>query len=349
MKTIKLLVCYAIVIIGLTLFVPALSPETSGARAQSSNGNSISGLVFGLNRQPVYDIPVELMNDFSQTIAHTRTSSSGRYLFTQLPQGRFRIRVMPYGTDYDEQEQSVEIVNFTRSDSNGNVIRSGFSNEQLDFYLRIRKGSPTEVTGVIFAQDVPKNAKKLYDKAVEDLGNKKEKEGLEGLKTAIEEFPRYFAALERLGTEYVRLNHFEAAQILLTLAVEVNPRAYRSWYGLAYSLYSLNKSGEAMTAAQKALELYPNSVEALVLNGVLLRHNKRFAEAEKLLLKANDLTKGANAQIHWQLALIYGNDLKRYSDAAKELKLFLKMQPDAKNAENIKKLIEDFEKKAANG
>jgi hypothetical protein len=39
--------------------------------------------------------------------------------------------------------------------------------------------------------------------------------------------------------------------------------------------------------------------------------------------------------------------MKRYADAAKELKLYLKAAPDAKNAEQIKKLIADFEAKAA--
>ena len=47
-----------------------------------------------------------------------------------------------------------------------------------------------------------------------------------------------------------------------------------------------------------------------------------------------------------ELATLYGNNMNRYADAARELKLFLKAQPDSKDAENIKKLIADFEAKA---
>ena len=52
--------------------------------------------------------------------------------------------------------------------------------------------------------------------------------------------------------------------------------------------------------------------------------------------------------VNWELALLYGRDMKRYADAAKELKLFLKESPDAKDAAAIKKLIDEYEAKAAN-
>jgi tetratricopeptide (TPR) repeat protein len=77
--------------------------------------------------------------------------------------------------------------------------------------------------------------------------------------------------------------------------------------------------------------------------------NKKFDEAEKQLLKAKELAKGSMPMIHWQLALLYENDLKKYGDAAKELKLFLKAQPDTKDAEKIKEKIKELEAKAAQG
>jgi hypothetical protein len=78
-----------------------------------------------------------------------------------------------------------------------------------------------------------------------------------------------------------------------------------------------------------------------------MRHAKKYADAEKQILKARELSKDSIAQVHWELALLYGNDMKRYADAAKELKLFLKAEPNVKDSENIKKLIADFEAKAS--
>lgn len=328
----------------LAILIPAFSPKTSGIFAQG--GNSISGQVLGYEREPLYDIHVELLNDFSQTINRTRTDGSGRYFFFGMPQGRYSVRVMPFGTDYEEETQSIEIVNFVREDESGNRRVTGFASEQLDFNLRFRKGINPQTTGAIFVQEIPAEAKKLYQKAVSDLNNKKEKEGLAGLKAAIEAFPKYFAALERLGNEYLRLKYFEAAQILLSAAIEVNPRSYRSWYGLAFAFYSQNKFAEAAFAIKKAIEIYAGSPAAYLLSGILKRQNKQFEEAEKDLLKAKELAREAMPMVHWYLGLLYGNDLKKYGDAAKELKLFLKAQPNARDKEKIEQLIKDFEEKA---
>ncbi|MDQ3800006.1 MAG: tetratricopeptide repeat protein [Acidobacteriota bacterium] len=315
--------------------------------ARAQGGNSIMGHIFGLQRQPVPDIHVELMDEFNRTIARTRTNGAGYYAFYRVGSGRFKIRALPYGTYYQEQEEEVEIQNFSRQTSSGEVVTSGFSNEQKDIYLRPRREAEAMLRNeTVFVQEIPAQAKSLYEKAVDDLNNKREKEGLAGLKSALEIFPKYYAALERLGTEYVRLGHFEAAYILLSVAVNTNPRGYRSWYGLSYSLYSLKKPKEALEASQKAIELNAFAAEPLLLAGVILRQTKRFQEAEKNFVKAKELTRGTLSEVHRQLGLLYGYDLKRYRDAAKELRAFLKAQPEYKDAENIKKLIKEFEDKA---
>ncbi len=167
------------------------------------------------------------------------------------------------------------------------AYRAGLRTNSSIYYLKLRRGV-TGTTGVIFVQDVPAPAKKLFEKAIADLNDKKEKEGLAGLKAAIEAFPKYFFALERLGNEYIRLKKYEAAAILLKEATTINPRSFRSWYGLAFSLNSLNQSSEALTSVQKALEIYSESAEALLLSGVLLRQSKKFDGAEKSLVNASE-------------------------------------------------------------
>jgi tetratricopeptide (TPR) repeat protein len=345
MKFKKLLTLYAIVLFA------GLSLLASSANAQG--GNSITGHVFGNDRTPIYDANVELLDDLYRLVQRTRTDSSGRYYFFGMTSGRYTVRVMPYETDYQEQEQDVEIVNFARQVGAGGAEErlserqlSGFANEQRDFFLKLRRGV-TGTTGAVFVQEIPPEAKKLFEKAVTDLNEKKEKEGLAGLKAAIEKFPKYFYALERLGSEYVRLKYYEAAAMLLKAAIDINPRSFRSWYGFAFSLNALNHNDEALAAIQKALELYPDSPEALLLSGVLLKQAKKFEDAEKSLLKAKEVTKVKMPMVHWHLALLYGNDMKRYADAAKELKLFLKAQPESKDSEKIKALIKEFEEKAA--
>ena len=312
----------------------------------AQGGNSIGGHVFGLDRQPISDVHVELLDDLSRTIVRARTDASGRYTFFGLPPGRFKVRVMPYGTDYDEQEQDVEIVSFARGVGTEQRLM-GVSREQKDFYLRPRRGTNLEgAVEAVFFQEVPDKAKKLYETAMEDLQNKRTKEAYSSLKAALEIFPTYFAALEKLGTEYVKAGYHDAAQVLLTMAVGVNPRAYKSYHGLAIARYSQKNYSDALVAIEKALEINGAVPESLLLSGSLLRLAKRYPEAEKRLNKAKELSSGSMPDIHWELALLYGNGLGRYQEAAKELKLYLKARPDHKDAENIRKLIGEFEEKA---
>jgi len=331
--------------IAFIIAVPFASSNASAASAQ----NRVTGFVFGINRQPMGDLYVELVDDYYQTVARTKTNGAGRFYFSGMSAGRFTIRVNAAATLYEDGQATFEIINVSRTDRTGSERISGFDNQSIDVYLRLRKGI-TPLTAAVFVQAVPPEAKKLYEQAIDDLANKRNAEALSGLKAALEILPTYFDALERLGNEYVNLGRpetYQAAAILFKNAVEVNPRAFRSWYGLAYARYSLGTTPEALTAAQKAVELNGGWPDAVFLYGVLLKNTKRYADAEKQLLKAKDLAKDTNPNIHWELATLYGKNLNRYADAAKELKLFLKARPASKDAEMIKKLIADFEAKAA--
>jgi tetratricopeptide (TPR) repeat protein len=327
--------------IGILLSAPFASSAGFSTVAQ----NRVDGHIYGIDRQPLNDLYVELLDDLYRTVQRTRTSGGGHFVFGGLAAGAYKVRVLTYGTNYEEQDQDVEFQNIVSS--SGRI--SGFDSQQRDFYLKLKKGITRE-NAVIFSQDVPSDAKKLYENAISALEKKLQSEGLEGLRSAIEKFPRYYNALERLGNEYIRMGKpeaFQAAEILLSLAVEVNPRGYNSWYGLAYSRYSLIKNAEALVAVQKAAELSPYSTDVLILHGTLLRLAKKYKDAEKQLIKARDISKDSIPQIHWELALLYGNNLKQYADAARELRLFLKGQQGTKDADKIRKLIEDFEIKAA--
>lgn len=309
-------------------------------------GNSISGHVFGSQRLPLEGITVDLLDDFSRTIARVRTDSTGRFFFNRMPSGRYRVRVLPFGTNYQEQEQEIEIQNMFRTDSNGERVATAFDNAQRDFYLQIDKNAEYTVTDTIFAQNVPENARRLYEQGINLLKENKSKEGYAKLIAAIEAFPEYYMAIERLGLEYINAKHYEASQILLQKAVEINPKSFKAWYGLAFSLHSLNLNADGLKASKSALEIAPTSIDALLLTGTMLRQTNDFEESEKQLTKAKKLTKKPVPEIFWQLALLYGNDLHRYKDAADELELFLKYMPEGKDTEKIKSLIKTFREKA---
>jgi tetratricopeptide (TPR) repeat protein len=316
--------------------------------AQSQSNNSIAGFVFAGKRQPLSQINVELLDEFGRLIGHVATDSSGRYTFYRVAAGKYQIRVMASHYGYEEQVQEAEIVNFLRQTSSGNTRFSGSENVQINFYLNQRKNTTTadKMLGVVFAQEVPEEAQKYYKQAVSDLNQQRNDEGLRALEQAVEIFPTYFYALERLGQEYVNRQQFGKAEITLKRAVAVNPKSYQSWYSLSYTFYSTKQFDEALKAANKSIEINNTLVEARLLMGVLFRQNKQYKEAETQLKKAKEFAKVPVPDVHWQLALLYNYNLKEYNLAADELELYLKAKPDKNNEEAIKKLIIQLRQKA---
>ena len=320
----------------------------TGIAAQG--GNTIGGHVFGPNRTPIEDITVELQDDFGRMLARVRTNAGGKYFFGRVPKGSavYRVSVLPLGTNYEEQETRITIQNITRTDpGSGLQVIGAFMNAQKDFYLRVdsRKGSSGKAD-TIFAQEVPEPAKALYEEGDRLLNNKKNEEGYQKIKSAIETFPDYYLAIERLGLEYFLAGYYRASSILLQRAVQIHPKSYKSWYGLGRAFSALKIYPEALDAANKALEIAPGSVDALLLSGKLLRLTKKFKDSEKLLTKAKSLSKNSSPEVHWELALLYGNNLKKYEAAADELEIWLKLQPKSKDAEEIKLLIKTYREKS---
>jgi tetratricopeptide (TPR) repeat protein len=192
---------------------------------------------------------------------------------------------------------------------------------------------------VVFAQEVPEPARKFYDDAIIDLKAKRTEQGVTGLKRAIELFPNYFLALERLGVEQLLQERYQDALKSFDSALAVNQRCFPCWHGATYASFALEKWTDAIEKAQKALELENNSVSTLAMLGIAQRAVKRYEEAEKSLLRAKKFDEVKTPDIYWNLALLYAYNLKKYQEAADALELYLKANPTIPDPSKIKTLI----------
>ena len=292
---------------------------------------SISGHVSDARNVPVPDLQVELLNDVDSVIQRTKTDGSGLFMFKGISEGIFQVRVQTDGTSFAGGQSRRVQLDRTRAF------------EQVDFVL-VRKAtaSTSAITGAVFTQEVPEPARKEYERGAALLQKTDQrKQGLETLKKAIDLFPRYFDALELLGAEYLKQQEYELAIPVLTKAIEVNRRSYSSLYALAVAQYNLKQLPEAIESMRRAVTLNQRSANANLWLGMLLRQTGKLDEAETYLKQADQLAASKLPEAHWQLALLF-NQLKRYKEAADELELFLKIQPDSRDTELIKKLIQRF-------
>ncbi len=302
------------------------------------NGNSISGHVSDNQRTPLADLRVELLNEVDTVIQTSKTDASGLFVFRKLSDGTFQVRVQASNTSYVGQTKRVELSRPTGF---------GVVSEEVDFVLSTpRARSSSGKPGVVFAQDVPEEARKQYQKAAELLQKERRQEGIAALNKAIEIYPQYFDALEMLGNEHVKQQEYEHAVSPLKKALEINARAFPSWYALGVAQYNLKQLPAAVESLRRAVSFNQESINANLWLGTVLRQSGQLDEAETYLKQANLLAEGKVPDAHWQLALLY-NQLKRFKKAADELELFLKVQPDARDADKIKKLIQTLRQKSS--
>lgn len=313
---------------------------------QNATASTISGYVYAkAGRIPLPDIDVELLNNDYQTRGRTKTDGSGRYTFSGLPDGYYTVRVMAFRYDYEDQEAMLEIVTLkTTGQGVGNTYMT------QDFYMSPRRGSLLETeSAVVFAQDVPPEAKRLFDMAVADLSRSRIDDGVEGLRKSLNLFPKYYSALYRLGMEmFLQKKYGESVQLFMTAAA-VNEKSATSLYYVGYSLHNLGKDYNkgAIVALENALTLAPSSLQILYLLGKIERSEGNLVNAEKHLLHAKKLAKVGIPEIFSELAQLYANDLKQYDNAADELEAYLKVSRLPSNEEKkTRKVISDLRAKA---
>lgn len=315
--------------------------------------NTISGTVYNEQRQPVADIYVELQDEFYRSIGRVKTNGGGRYTFSGMREGRYTIKVIGSQFGYGTATVEVEVVNFSNRTSSTGARLSSSEYVQQDIYLQARKNSSDieQINGVIFAQEIPKNAQITYEKAVSLLERRNQTEDvkLEGVKLleeSVTAFPTYYMALNRLGYEYLKQENFAKANDYLAKAADVNP-SEPTVYLLSYSLFLGKNYDLAIEVAKKSMGLYNSSSRIHTVLGSSYRITKKYNEAEEALKKAESLDKNYS-EAYWQLALLYGNNMKKYTEAANQLETFLKLQPNSKDTVQIKKLIQQFREKEKN-
>lgn len=303
--------------------------------------SNISGFVYDNKRNALPDIDIELLDDYYRLINRTKTNGSGRYEFGGLRDGRFTVRVLPFKYDLQDSSAMVEVTTI-------NSIPGDQGNTYMtqDFYLIPKKGSlmDTEL-GVVFAQEIPKEAEKLFKDSIKDLSKKKNEEGISGLRKAISIFPNYYLALHTLGKELFQKQQYGEAAQLFIKASEVNTKSPTNYYYLGYALSKLNYNKAALISLNQALLLAPLSTQVLYVLGTVEEAEGKYTEAEKHLLHAKKLSKVSSPDIHWHLAQVYKN-LKKYKESADELEAYLKSGNfSEEHVAKVKKVIEDLQKK----
>jgi hypothetical protein len=199
---------------------------------------------------------------------------------------------------------------------------------------------------VIFRQDVPEYAKTEYDRGVRSFEKGAFNDGVRSLKLAIQLFPDYYDALERLGTEYVTHEDPLSALPLLTLAVQLNKDGWRGFYSLGIAQFKTNDRLASVKSFKRATELNPESANTNMWLGIALAPDPTMRQAAiQALEKTIKLTKQPIPLAYFYLGGLYSKN-NQYREAADAFDSLIRVDPQLGEKEKITKMIAELRQKA---
>ena len=312
--------------------------DTFAQTDPNASKNTIQGDIITPNGQRL-DHPIIVWLSTSRGEISTTSNGNGSFFFRQLGGGRFTVRI-DAGDGY---EPATEEVNIADSGSSGNMSRVG-QIYSVQIHLRLKSNEPI-TKGVISANDPPKAAVDLYNKALESVKDGNRDKAIEQLKAALAIHPTFTAALNGLGVQYLKLGKYEAASEAFSKGLTLTPENFNLHLNSGISLFSLNKHAEAETQFAAALAKNEASGTAHLYRARALIGLNRLDDAAVDLKRAIEIGGDDVKLAHRYLAGIYVEKGENV-EAVKQLELYLQVSPESKESEQIKNLIKELNKKA---
>ena len=299
----------------------------------------IIGTVRDTAGRSVGNVRISAIDENFQPIRTIFVDSNGQFTVRGLSPGRYQFRVETTGTPYQEYETGWIELQAIRLRTGGN------ESFPLDIVLKFKTNKSADPrTDAVFVQNVPDNARTLYERGAKSFNEGQFAEGENALNQALKLFPDYFQALELLGKELVKAGRYEAGTPVLLHALKVNPRAAASHYALGVAYLKLGQLDSAIASLNKAASFNPTNANAQMMLGLAYRQRQQLAEAIAAFKKALQVGGFAAAEAHFYLAGIYEKQ-NRFALAATELELYLKEAKDIPSADNIREMIRSLKEK----
>ena len=191
---------------------------------------------------------------------------------------------------------------------------------------------------------VPSKARSQYDKACGAFKKKRLPEAEQYVRYAIQQYPKYLAALVMLGQVLQGEQKMTEAHDACSQALTVEPTYLPSYLCLAGLLDRENQWGDLLTLSNRFLGL--NSVGdryAYYYQAIAYFHLYDLPEAQKSVLKAIEIdAEHHQPGLYFLLAQIYGEE-GNVADAAAQIRLFLKYNNGRQDKDAAKQYLANLQ------
>jgi Tfp pilus assembly protein PilF len=338
------------VALALLHFAPSIaqSPPAGSTSSPANPGRSsgishnIRGKVFmPSGNLPDHRIRVVLELNTGGIVSEAFSDSVGNFEFRSLPNGTYKIVIPTDGRLFGSTQEVVELYgNFARTFTAQIYLKD--KNDAFAF-------KPQEKTvSIADFQEVPKDAKKSFDKGMKLARDNKPAEAAKHFQEAIKIFPEYLAALNRLGEQYRMMNKPDEAEQTFEKAIGVNSRYALPHINLGMLLVDQKRYDEAIESLGKGNSLdesYPMGHLSLGL-ALMSKPEPDFGHAEKELLHALEI--GGKDFVYIRKYLFNLNIRRQNMDkAAEQLEAYLKESPEAPDREAVRQMLDKVKKAIA--
>lgn len=293
--------------------------------------HSISGMVFSAEGRPLNKpIRIKLAASLGSEVI-TMTSDEGKFTFSRLPNGSYTISI---DEDRDHGAASTSIDIYASADDPPQEL-------MVTLQLEPKKGPGKPAVVDANTAGVPKAARVFYEKAQEIAKTGDHKGAIVLLEKAVAEYPAFLAAYEDLGVEYMLTNDLAKADTALAGALKIKPDAFQALINRGVVLMRLNRPGEAEPLLEQATKVNAGSAIAFYHLGRAELALKLLDGAEAALRTSLRIDEKGMNEAHRTLAKVY-IDKFQDANAADELEAYLRNDPKAPDADQLRKAIEQL-------
>jgi uncharacterized protein HemY len=307
----------------------ATDGATTGGYTNLRGLHSISGTVTWKNGSLVRSRIRVKLSSFQGVDFTTTTDDEGKFSFSQVINGTYTVSVDD-DRDHGPASATVDIALPARSPP-----------QNFPVTLAIEPKNDTAAKpGIVSAEDagVPRTAVALYEKAValSKYGNHAGAIAL--LEKAVAEYHDFLAAQNELGVQYLTTGDLNKADAALTEALKIKPDSFQALMNRGVVLLRLDRVTEAEPLLEQAAAANPTSATALLYLGRLRYALKKYDSAETSLKAALGLGGKDVNEAHRTLAKLYV-DKQEFAKAADELQIYIKVNPGAHDADQLRKMV----------
>jgi tetratricopeptide (TPR) repeat protein len=227
--------------------------------------------------------------------------------------------------------------------------RRAMDNPDVGTILMHRIG-PAEEGNTISAVSLaaPKDARKAYEKGLDANKKKKWGDAQASFEKAVEAYPKYADAWYELGMLQAGQGKMDMARSYFDKAIECDPKFVQPYLQISILELQASRWRGLADATDKLVKLDPFAYpQAFYFNAVANYNLHNMDAAEKSALAAERLdTRHAIPQVSHLLGLILALK-KDYAGAAERFKTYLRVAPEAKDADKVRAHLAEVEKVTA--